>query len=189
MRVAGIGRNELWQTYRIASNKWSEFVEHKPFCYHGTKKHKIYSILNKGLLPSGGVYGNGAYSKISPHKTIGHYHDNDGLVCIYLPHEKNKVSLSRKRDWIIFPEGVNKNNILYAIKIEYGYKEISLEKEHNVNNIPVYVLKVFDKDHIESSHKYINALCGNLAVQEIRRRGLPYIYVSVPIVNKVGEIW
>ena len=96
---ASIDTRGLEKCYRGVLNRLGgeEFVEHKPFCFHGTKKCNLPSIMEKGLLPGSGVYGSAVYSKITAHKTIGNYYGNDAIVCIYPPHEENKVSFLERK--------------------------------------------------------------------------------------------
>ncbi len=168
--------------YRKTIYERREREKVKPFCFHGTKKKFLESIFKEGIHAFSGVYGKAVYSKLTPHKTLRENYGTDALVCIYHPPIKDKYVLENKRDWILFPNGVDSRYILYSAEIVFD-SAFDIKRMGREGDIKRYFISVQDYEEIEVKSKEINYVLSQEAIKEINRRGWIYDWVDVEVVT------
>ncbi len=156
----------------------------KPFCFHGTKKRFLESILNEGIHAFSGVYGKAVYSKLTPHKTLRENYGTDALVCIYHLPIKSKYVLENKRDWILFPNGVDPQYILYSVEVIFD-SDFDIKRSEREGDVNRYFISVQNYKEIEFRSKEINYVLSQEAIKEINRRGWVYEWVDVEVITRL----
>ena len=154
----------------------------KPFAYHGTKSENLESIANHGLFVSGGVYGNAVYTKLDPSKVIIPKYNANSIVTIYHFPIKEKYSLDKKSDWILFPDDISNRLILFLAEISIeNISGVYAEEKEKINGIHKYVLHVPSIKYKQSWKTSFNAVMGNLASRIIDWYGWSHDKQKIPL--------
>ncbi len=112
--------------------------------YHGTGRKSLENILKEGFIrQSQGVYGNGVYTVLSPHKAIRFASSNEekAIIAINPRAYENKAFIPKKeeknrlKDWIVINENVHERHILGALIVDSKNRvvyELTRERENKL---------------------------------------------------------
>ncbi len=102
-------------------------MEKRNIIFHGTRSEVIKNIIEEGLKPSRGVYGEGVYTTKSPYKSL-EKSGGDSIIIInprglenyaFIPKKQN----GREKDWIVFEKEIPPEKILGILEIKDGKVE------------------------------------------------------------------